>query len=72
MGRNGDCDADGIGMNDSPGGESRYRCDDVLGERGASRWSAGGMLNGTPTANGEARRGLSEVFLKAPETSVGV
>ena len=34
MGRNGDCDADGIGigMNDSPGGESRYRCDDVLGE----------------------------------------
>jgi hypothetical protein len=32
VGRNGDCDADGIGMNDSPEGESRYRYDDVLGE----------------------------------------
>jgi hypothetical protein len=30
------------------------------------------MLNGTPTANGEAIRGLSRVFFKAPETSVSV
>ena len=32
VGRNGDCDADSIGMNDGLGGESRYRCDNVLGE----------------------------------------